>query len=119
MMQWKKAGNENNAAKFISSQMQMLVSNAAVLIMPLKETTEFLDKTDMMTTAVFAYSLYGLLREKKQGREIVYHFFSKEDAVWFLGILGLDMTDEAEIARTVFQDLSSLENDNETQSVQM
>ena len=113
MMQWKKAGSENGAAKFISSQMQLLVTNAAVLIMPLNEADNFFDDTDMMTTPVFAYALYGLLRGKKQGREIVYHFFSKEDAAWFLGILGLDMTDEAEIAKTVFQNSDSQQNDNE------
>ncbi len=113
MIQWKKAGFEKGAVKFISGQMQMLIRSSAVLIMPQSETADFFNECDMMTTPVFAYSLYGLLRDKTQGRKIIYQYLSKEDAAWFLGFLKLDMNDESEITKIVFQDSDSKGNANE------
>ncbi len=90
MKYWERIESETpNAEEWRKGDMKIMVNPALTCVCPAEECEDYFDRTDMMTTAIFHYSLIGVALGVEQGRAIIWENFSRDEALWMLGWYGL------------------------------
>jgi hypothetical protein len=94
---WKRT-DDSKFATYEKGDVQLSLAKGAVLIAPADENRDdYFEYCDIMMTYIFAYTLYEIIDEGDGGRGLIHTYVTKDEAFWFLGVLGLTMHDKAEI----------------------
>lgn len=95
MKYWEHIESEMpNTEEWRKDDMKIMVNPAIVCFCPAEDCEDYFERADMMTVPIFHFSLIGIALGMKQGREIVWENFDRDEAIWMCGWIGLIPTQQ-------------------------